>query len=90
MVRATSQGSDQPVRMRSLIRAFGSHLNFLFVKLLTEFPSLKEDCTGSAESTLVKMPHCWKAHAAAQIAVCIKSCTVLLSIPFCAIVTLWS
>ena len=33
------------------------------VKLLTEHPleflSLKGGCTGSSESTLVKMPHCW-------------------------------
>ena len=36
------------------------------VKLLTkhhlEFLSLKGGCTGSTESTLVKMPHCWKSH----------------------------
>ena len=36
------------------------------VKLLTdhhlEFVSLKGGCTGSSESTLVKMPHCWKSH----------------------------
>ena len=41
------------------------------VKLLTEhhlkFLSLKRDCTGSSESTLVKMPHCWKSHVTAQI-----------------------
>ena len=41
------------------------------VKLLTEhhlkFLSLKGGCTGSSESTLVKMPHCWKSHATAQI-----------------------
>ena len=41
------------------------------VKLLTEhhleFLSLKGDCTGSSESTLVQMPHCWKSHVAAQI-----------------------
>ena len=41
------------------------------VKLLTEhhleFLSLKGGCTGSSESTLVKMPHCWKSHVAAQI-----------------------
>ena len=41
------------------------------VMLLTEhhfeFPSLKGDCTGSSESTLVKMPHCWRSHVAAQI-----------------------
>ena len=41
------------------------------VKLLTEhhleFLSLTEGCTGLSESTLVKMPHCWKSHAEAQI-----------------------
>ena len=41
------------------------------VKLLTEhhleFLSLKGDCTGSSESTLVKMPHCWKLHVTAQL-----------------------
>ena len=35
------------------------------VKLLTEdnleFLCLKGDCIGSSESTLVKMPHCWKS-----------------------------
>ena len=41
------------------------------VKLLTEpyleFLNLKGDCTGSSESTLVKMPHCWKSHVTAQL-----------------------
>ena len=41
------------------------------VKLLTEhhleFLSLKEGCTGSSESTLVKMPPCWKSHVTAHI-----------------------
>ena len=41
------------------------------VKLLTEhhleFLSLKGGCTGSSESTLVKMPHCLKSHVAARI-----------------------
>ena len=41
------------------------------VKLLTEhhieFLSLKGGCGGSSESTLVKMPHCWKSHVVAQI-----------------------
>ena len=36
------------------------------VKLLTEhhleFLSLKGGCAGSSESTLVKMPHCFKSH----------------------------
>ena len=39
------------------------------VKLLTEhhleFLSLKGCCTGSSESTLVKMSNCWKSHARA-------------------------
>ena len=41
------------------------------VKLLTEnhleFLSLKGGWTGSFESTHVKMPHCWKSHAAAHV-----------------------
>ena len=41
------------------------------VQLLTEhhleFLSLKEGCTGLSESTLVKMPHCWKSHVAAHM-----------------------
>ena len=43
----------------------------MIVKLLTEhhleFLSLKGGCTGSSESTLVKMPYCWKSHALAQL-----------------------
>ena len=43
----------------------------MIVKLLTEhhleFLSLKGGCRGSSESTLVKMSHCWKSHATAQI-----------------------
>ena len=41
------------------------------IKLLTEhhleFLSLKRGCTGSSESTLIKMPHCWKSHVRAQM-----------------------
>ena len=41
------------------------------VKLLTEqhleFLSLKGGCKGPSESTLVKIPHCWKSRVAAQI-----------------------
>ena len=44
------------------------------VKLLTEhyleFLSLKEGCTGLPESTLVKMPHCWKSHVTGHIVNC--------------------
>ena len=32
-----------------------------------EFQSLKGGCTGSSESTLVKMPHCWKTHVTTQM-----------------------
>ena len=47
----------------------------MIVKLLTEhhleFQSLKGGCRGSSESTHVKIPHCWKSHALAQIMVII-------------------
>ena len=43
----------------------------MIVKLLTEqhleFLSLKRGCRGPSESTLVKMPHCWKSHALAHL-----------------------
>ena len=43
----------------------------MIVKLLTEhhlaFLGLKGGCTGSSESTLVKMSNCWKSHATAQM-----------------------
>ena len=51
----------------------------MIVKLLTkhhlEFLSLKGSYTCSSESTLVKMPHCWKSHVTAQIILICKSCT---------------
>ena len=41
------------------------------VKLLTEhyleFLRLKGGCTCSSQSTLVKMPHCWKSHVTAHM-----------------------
>ena len=43
----------------------------MIVKLLTEhhleFLISKGDCRGSFSSTLVKMPHCSKSHAMAQM-----------------------
>ena len=43
----------------------------MVVKLLTEhhleFLSFKGGCAGSPESTLVKLPHCWKSHVKAHI-----------------------
>ena len=53
---------------QSLCLALESSMN---IKLLTEhyleFLSLKGGCTGSSESSLVKMPHCWKSHVTAHI-----------------------
>ena len=50
------------------------------VKLLTEqrleFLSLKGGCTGSPESTLVKMPHCWKSHVVGHISKAVLKCKV--------------
>ena len=42
----------------------------MIVKVLTEhhleFLSLKGNCRGSSESTLVKKPNCWKSRVTAQ------------------------
>ena len=47
------------------------------VKLLTEhhleFLSLKGASTGSSESTLIKIPHCWKSHVVAPYSVPLES-----------------
>ena len=41
------------------------------VELLTEHPlgflSLRGGCTGWSESTLVKLPHCWKSRVTANL-----------------------
>ena len=41
------------------------------IKVLTdhhlEFLSFNGGCIGSSEYIFVKMPHCWKSHAAAQL-----------------------
>ena len=67
-VCATSKASDQPAHMRSLIRAFANQLNILGLLSTdrTSFGVSKFNgvCTGSSESTLVKMPHCCKSHVA--------------------------
>ena len=48
--------------------------NPMSVMLLTEqhlrFQSLKGGCTGSSESTLVKIPHCWKSRVMAHLFCC--------------------
>ena len=47
------------------------------VKLLTEhhlgFLNLKGGCTGSPESTLFKMPHCWESHVTTHMKGVLKS-----------------
>ena len=44
------------------------------VKIVTihnlEFLSLRQDCTGWSESTLVKMPYCWKSYVMAHLMLC--------------------
>ena len=66
VVCATSKGSDQSAEYSMII------------KLLTEhhlvFLSLKGGCTGWSESALVKIPHCWKLHVAAQL--CLAAASV--------------
>ena len=51
------------------------------VKLLTEhhlqFLSLKGGCKGSSESTLLKIPHCWKSHVTAQMSFIICTCVCM-------------
>ena len=39
----------------------------LLIEHHLEFPSLIGGCTDSSESTLVKMPHCWKSHVTAKL-----------------------
>ena len=70
----------------------------MIVKPLTEhhleFLSLKGGCRGSSESTHVKMPHCWKSHATAQIEVptihLIISPPFKLSMSICCIITVFT
>ena len=38
----------------------------LLAEHLLEVLSVTGGCTGSSESTLVKMPHCWKSHVTAH------------------------
>ena len=61
-IRAVAQ-SDQSLRW--------SLEYSMIVEILTEHHlellSIKEGCTGSSESTLVKTPHCWKSHVTARM-----------------------
>ena len=42
---------------------------WLLTEHYLEFLSLTGGCTGSFESTLVKIPHCWKSHVMSQIVI---------------------
>ena len=60
----------------------------MIVKLLTEhhleFLRFKRGCTSSSESILVKMPHCWKSHIAAQLSksiMCVQTAKALRGCP---------
>ena len=60
----------------------------MIVKLMTElhleFLSLTEGCGCSSESTLGKMPHCWKSHAMAHIYMCVLNmcpCEITIAQP---------
>ena len=58
----------------------------MIVKLLTEhhleFLILKEGCRGTSESTLVKMPNCWKSHALAHMDIMQQSLRLVMN-PIC-------
>ena len=62
VVCATSKASDQPAHTLEY-----SMSDKLLTEHHLEFLCLKGGCTGSSESTLVKMPHCWKSHVTAHL-----------------------
>ena len=53
----------------------------LLFELNLEFLSLTGDCTGSSESILVKMPHCWKSHVAAHSSRDLRICCTRFPTP---------
>ena len=62
----TSKASDQPAHHAQSDQSLCWSLKYsITVNLLTEhhleFGSFIGGCTGSSESTLVKMPRCWKS-----------------------------
>ena len=70
VVCATSKGSDQRLSDQNICLMLDYSMTFkLLITHYLEFLSLIGGCTGSSESTLVKMKHCWKSHVAAQIEV---------------------
>ena len=61
----------RPAKTQSDQSLFLSLEYSMSVKLLTEHHleclSLKGGCTGSSESKLVKMPHCWKSYVVVHL-----------------------
>ena len=85
VVCATSKASDQTAHTSDFCVSLEYSRS---VKILTEhhleFLSLTGGCTGSFESTLVKMPHCWKSHVTAQFiqaVTCLQQKCVVERIP---------
>ena len=83
VVCATSKCSDKSAHTRRLTSLCWSLKYSINVKLLTKphlkFLSLNGGCTGLSESTLVKIPHCWKSHDTAQL---LEIKTVLTQCPY--------
>ena len=82
VVCATSKGSDQPAHTAQSDQSCCWSLEYIMtLRTLTEHQleshSLKGGYTGSSESTLVKIPHCWKSYVAGHIYFFFISETVL-------------
>ena len=58
----------------------------MILRLLTEHHleslSFKGGCTGSSESTLVKIPHCWKSHVSDVTARMLNFMSMVYIVPF--------
>ena len=65
--------ANPQISLRTLIRAFCLSLEYSMTEHHLEFLSLREDCTGSSESTHVKIPHCWKSRVMAHVTIFPKS-----------------
>ena len=68
VVCATSKASDQPAAYAQSDQNICWLLEYSMTDHHLEFVSLKKGvCTGSTESTHIKMPHCWKSRVAAHM-----------------------
>ena len=66
VVWATTKASDQPYQSLCLLLEYSMSFKLLTEQCL-ELLSLKGGCIGMSEATLVKMSHCWKSRATAQL-----------------------